>query len=117
MNHKIRKTISLMSLTFLLHIPSAFAAPDPERMIDHLREDLSLSEDQEITIREILEEGLTLCDNASSREEHRSCMEENREGIHETIRTTLTEEQQVIFDQLEKPERRRPEGNSGRRGR
>lgn len=109
MNTFCKRLIGLTFAFLLLGANTAVAQPHHERMLDRLSEELSLSEEQENNIFAIFEAGHEECAvSASSREEHRDCMQAKREEIHAAIRAELTEEQQELFDVIEEDQERRP---------
>jgi periplasmic protein CpxP/Spy len=82
---------------------------DPQQMVDHLDQQLSLSADQKTKITTILENSNKhaqelRANNSGDKSSNREAMRQLHENTHAQIKATLTPEQQTKFDAMMKNE-------------
>ena len=81
---------------------------DPDQMVAHLDEALSLTADQKAKIKDIYTDAQKEME-ALSPDERREKWRENAKATHEKVRAVLTPEQQAKFDEM------RPQRGGGRK--
>ena len=84
--------------------------PSPERAVERLTDELSLSADQQAQVKALLEG--TFAKREALRETHRQEMDALRDETHESLAAVLSPEQVQKFDQLR--EQRREHGEHRR---
>lgn len=77
--------------------------PSPERAVERLTEELSLTADQQSQVKTIMEENFAK--GAEMRQTHRKEMDALRDETHESLAAVLSPEQVQKFDQLREERR------------
>ena len=93
--------------------PAPFARPPEERMIERLSRELDLSDEQRRQLDQVLAERRTRLQDFH--ESVRTEFEQEQRGLRDAIRSVLTDEQRVHFDE-DRSLRLRRRGRPPRRG-
>ena len=116
--------LALFVVISLALISPAYGQPQRgdrlEHRIEHMKQSLNLSEEQAAQAMVVFESAHEACASADSREEHRNCMQEQRDGVESQLSEILTEEQFATHQQKmqerkeRRNKRRQARGNSRR---
>lgn len=91
---------------------------NPEQRLEMMTKELSLSADQQVKIKAILEDGRTKMmaarDPNASREDQRAKMMEIRKSQNASIKAVLDDNQKTKFDEMEKRQMERMRDGGGR---